>query len=258
MAEQRIHEAAARGFEAAVERYERGRPSYPGDAVSFLVRALGIAGGRDVVELGAGTGKLTELIVPTGARIVAVEPLPGMREALERNCPTVTVLDGTAEQIPQPDASADAVVAAQAFHWFAGERALAEIHRVLRPDGWLGLIWNARDEASDWSERLTAIFDRLTPEGAPRYRDMRWRGAFERGDLFGPLHHQLAYHVHEVTRETFLDRVLSVSYVASAPQEVREGVVGEVTELLDTDPELAGRERIVMPYRTDVYWCVRR
>jgi SAM-dependent methyltransferase len=254
----RIHGAAARGFEASVERYERGRPSYPEDAVSFLVRELGIAEGRDVVELGAGTGKFTELIVPTGARIVAVEPVAAMRRALERNCPTVTVLDATAERTRLPDSSADAVLAAQAFHWFDGERALPEIHRVLRPDGRLGMIWNVRDEASDWSERLTAIFDRRAGEGDPRYRDQRWRAAFRRTDLFGPLHRQVAYHVHEVTRELFLDRVLSVSYVAGAPQDERDRVVEEVTELLDTDPELAGRERIVMPYRTEVYWCARR
>jgi ubiquinone/menaquinone biosynthesis C-methylase UbiE len=258
MTDSRIHRAAAVGFEAAVERYERGRPSYPEDAVSFLVRAAGIGPDRDVVELGAGTGKLTELIVPSGARIVAVEPVPGMREALGRSCPSVSVVDGTAEQIPTADASADAVVVAQAFHWFAGERALAEIHRVLRPEGILGLIWNVRDEASDWSERLTEIFDRLAGEGTPRYRDMRWREPFEATELFGPLHHQVAYHVHQVTRETFHDRVLSVSYVASAPELERDRVVAEVTDLLENDPDLRGRDQIVMPYRTDVFWCVRR
>ena len=103
----------------------------------------------------------------TSARITAVEPVAAMRAALERNCPTVRAVDGTAEQIPVPDASADAVIAAQSFHWFDGERALPEIHRVLRPGGLLGMIWNVRDEASDWSERLTEIFDRLAGEGAP-------------------------------------------------------------------------------------------
>jgi SAM-dependent methyltransferase len=253
----RIHEAAARGFEAAVERYERGRPGYPDDAVTYLVRELEIAPGRDVVELGAGTGKFTELLALTGASITAIEPIPGMRDALRRNCPTVTVLDGTAEDIPLDGAGADAVVAAQAFHWFDADRALAEIARVLRSEGRLGLIWNARDEASDWSERLTAIFDRLSGDG-PRYRDLRWRAAFARSDAFGPLHHQVAYHVHEVTREGFLDRVLSVSYVASAPPDERDRVVAEVTAMLETDPELAGRQLIVMPYRTDVFWTQRR
>ncbi|HSJ51026.1 MAG TPA: class I SAM-dependent methyltransferase [Actinomycetota bacterium] len=253
----RIHDAAARGFEAAVERYERGRPGYPDDAVTYLVDRLGIGEGSDLIELGAGTGKLTELLVHTGARIVAIEPVDGMRRALERNVPTARVLGGTAEAIPLPHASADAAVAAQSFHWFDGDLALAEIHRVLRPEGRLGLVWNVRDEASDWSERLTAILDRLAGDG-PRYRTLRWRAAFEETTLFGPLHRQVSYHLHQVTREAFLDRVLSVSYVASAPEPDRRRVVEEVAQLLDEDPELAGRKEIVVPYRTDVYWCARR
>jgi SAM-dependent methyltransferase len=253
-----IHDAAARGFECAVDRYVSGRPGYPGDAVAYLVRELGIGPGRDVLEIGAGTGKFTALIVPTGARITAVEPVAAMRSTLERSCPTIAVLDGTAEQLPIGDASADAVVVAQAFHWFDGDRALEEIVRVLRPDGRLGLIWNVRDTTSDWSERLTRIFDRLAGPTAPRYAHGRWRAAFERSSSFGPLHHQVAYHVHEVTRAAFLDRVLSVSYVASAPEAVRAEVIREVTELLETDAELRGRERVLMPYATDVFWCVRR
>jgi SAM-dependent methyltransferase len=225
--------------------------------VTYLVRELVIDEDRDVVELGAGTGKFTELIAYTGARINAVEPVPAMRSAFERNCPTVTVLDGTAEAIPVPDASADAVIAAQSFHWFDGDRALPEIHRVLRPEGALGMIWNVRDEASDWSERLTAIFDRLAGDDAPRYRSGRWREAFGRSELFGPLHHRLAYHVHHVTPEAFLDRVLSVSYVAVASEDERARVRAEVDELIATDPELGGDE-IAMPYRTDVFWTRRR
>ena len=254
----RIHEAAARGYEAAVERYRHGRPTYPDDAVTYLVRQLGIRPGSDVTELGAGTGTFTELIVHMGATITAVEPVAAMRETLARNCPTVTVLDGTAEEIPVPDGSADAVIAAQAFHWFDGERALPEIHRVLRPNGRLGLIWNVRDESVGWSERLTAIFDRLAGPDAPRYKHRTWRRAFERSELFGPLHRSLAWHAHAVTREGFIDRVMSVSYVASASPEERDSVLGEVHELLDSDPELAGRREILMPYRADVFWCERR
>ncbi|HSD48771.1 MAG TPA: methyltransferase domain-containing protein, partial [Actinomycetota bacterium] len=119
-----IHDAAARGYEAGVEHYRRGRPTYPDDAVSYLVQQLHIGPGSTVFELGAGTGRFTELIVHTGATISAIEPVAAMREVLERACPTVTVLDGTAEEIPTPDGSVDAVVAAQAFHWFDGERAL--------------------------------------------------------------------------------------------------------------------------------------
>lgn len=259
MSDQRVHPAAGRGFEAAVEHYERGRPSYPDDAVTYIVNELGIREGTDVVDLGAGTGKFTELIVHTGANITALEPVPSMRAALERNCPTVRVLDATAEDIPAEDDAFDVAVAASAFHWFDGERALPEIHRVLRTQGALGLIWNARDEASDWSERLTEIFDELAGPGAPRYRTGRWREAFERHpELFGPLHHRVAYHVHHVTPSAFLDRVLSVSYVAAATEAQRQHVREEVAELLSTDPELRDRDEIAMPYRTDVFWTRAR
>ena len=153
----------------------------------------------------------------------------------------------------------DVAVAASAFHWFDGERALPEIHRVLRTQGALGLIWNARDEASDWSERLTEIFDELAGPGAPRYRTGRWREAFERHpELFGPLHHRVAYHVHHVTPSAFLDRVLSVSYVVAATEAQRQHVREEVAELLSTDPELRDRDEIAMPYRTDVFWTRAR
>jgi SAM-dependent methyltransferase len=254
----RIHRAAANGYEASVERYERGRPGYPTDALACLAERIGIRGGRDIVELGAGTGKLTALIVPSGASITAIEPVAAMRAALHRNCPTVTVLEGTAESVPLPDGSAHAVVAAQAFHWFDGERALREIHRILRPTGRLGLIWNVRDEASHWSKRLTAIFDRLSEPRDPRYRSGAWREAFETTGLFVPLRHRASRHVHTVTREGFIDRVMSVSYVASAAGDVRRDVLTEVSDLLDTDPELRGRSEIPLPYRTDVFWCERR
>ena len=249
----RIHAAAEVGFGSAADRYERGRPGYPPDAVAHLVSELGIAPGRTVVDLAAGTGKLTAAIAETDATIVAVEPVAEMRAVLERAMPAVRALDGTAEAIPLGDASVDAVVVAQAFHWFDGDRAIPEIRRVLRDGGRLGLIWNVRDETPAWSRRLTEVFDRLAGPRDPRHKHGAWRAAFERSDAFTPLQHHAFAHVHRVDREGFLDRVLSVSYVASAPPETRAEVVREVTGLLDTDPDLAGREELAMPYRTDVY-----
>jgi SAM-dependent methyltransferase len=170
----------------------------------------------------------------------------------------VRALDGTAESVPIDDATVDAVVVAQAFHWFDAQRALEEIHRVLRPGGRLGMIWNVRDETAAWSRHLTEIFDRLSGDDDPRYKHQAWRPAFGRTDAFTPLIHRSFPYTHDATREAFLDRVLSVSYVASAPDDVRAEVAREVTEMLDTDPDLAGRETIAMPYTTDVWWCERR
>src|SRR5712691_5505668 len=136
---------ATRGF-AAADVYERGRPDYPAAAVERIVDRLGLRPGTTVLDLAAGTGKLTRLLVPSGANIVAVEPLHEMRAELERRVPRVATMNGTAEKIPLSDAYVDAVTVASAFHWFREEQALREIRRVLKPGGGIALVWNARDE----------------------------------------------------------------------------------------------------------------
>jgi SAM-dependent methyltransferase len=257
VSDERIHWAASGGFQTDVERYERGRPSYPPEAVEFLVNALGIGPGCTLVDLGAGTGKFTRLIADRGAELIAVEPVEAMRSKLAELVPTARVLDGTAERIPLGDGSVDAVLAAQAFHWFDGSRALPEIHRVLRAEGRLAMIWNVRDEAVEWVERLTAILDTLADD-VPRYRTGGWRRAFERTELFGPLYRWVAYHVHRVDQEGLLDRVASVSYIAAAPEPDRERVLAQVRELLDTAPGSRAGDAIALPYRTEVYWTAGR
>ena len=172
-----IHEAA-RGFEHAPKPYEIGRPPYPPEAIERLVAELEIEDGKRVLDLAAGTGKLTRLLVPTGAFVVAVEPVEGMRAALMTSLPQVEAVAGTAEAIPLPNGSVDAVTVGQAFHWFDGDAALAEIHRVLRPGGRLGLIWNVKDESVDWIEKLGGIMEayrgaaRVSSSPSPNAR--RW------------------------------------------------------------------------------------
>jgi ubiquinone/menaquinone biosynthesis C-methylase UbiE len=133
-----VHPSAARGFDRAGADYERGRPGYPDEAVALLARELGIGPGRRVLDLAAGTGKLTRALLPYGAQLRAIEPVRGMREQLLNTTAGVEVTDGTAEQIGLPDASIDVVLVAQAFHWFDTAAAAAEIHRVLVPGGGLG------------------------------------------------------------------------------------------------------------------------
>jgi SAM-dependent methyltransferase len=251
-----IHRVAAEGFGAAAEAYERGRPGYPGEAVTHLVRVLGIGPSRTVLDLAAGTGKLTALLVPTGATLVAVEPVDAMREQLQTRLPTVPALRGTAEAIPLGDHSVDAVVVAQAFHWFDEERALCEIHRVLRPGRSLGLVWNVRDQSVDWVGRLTDILEPHAGD-APRHRSGKWRSAFDRADLFGPLKERSFPHAQEVTLDGLVDRVLSTSFIAALDEPTRARVARQVVELARSHPELTGRERFTLPYRTDVLWCRR-
>lgn len=248
-----IHRSAAEGFQAGADAYERGRPAYSQEAVERLAKELLILPGSRVLDLAAGTGKLTRLLVPTGADIVAVEPVAAMRARLASAVPGIETLDGTAEAIPLPDGSVDAVTVGQAFHWFHGDRALAEIHRVLRPHGGLGLIWQARDPVRPWIEQLNAIIDRAD-DGHPRFRTLEWRAAFERSRLFGPLESAEYATVQRADEATIVDRVASISYIAALPDEARSAVLSEVRELLATDVELRDADVIELPYKVHVYW----
>jgi SAM-dependent methyltransferase len=258
--------AAVRGFDRAADVYERGRPDYPATAVRHLARMLPLGRSRTVVELGSGTGKFTRALAPLGAARVAVEPTPGMRHVFERMVPDVPVLDGTAEAIPLPDRFADAVVSAQAFHWFRPRPALREIRRVLRPGGGLGLVWNTRDESVRWSRTLTEIIE-VHRGSAPvwrqrtggRYRRVVLAKAFSEREVgFSRLQHRAFRHFQEGTPALFVERTLSVSMIAVLAPARRREVAREVRELLANDPETRGRARIRLPYRTDVYWCHRR
>jgi SAM-dependent methyltransferase len=246
-----IHRSAALGFARAPEAYERGRPPYPEDAITWLAEALGLRPGRGVLDLAAGTGRLTRALASTGADVVAVEPVAEMRAKIAETLPEVEVLTGTAESIPLADAAVDATTVGQAFHWFRGDEALTEIHRVLRPGGRLGLIWNGRDDSAEWVAALTRIMEPYRGD-APAYRRDEWRKAFGRTPLFGALEHRRFRLDHELDPEGLVARVTSVSFIAALPDDEREAVVSRVRDLV------RGRDRITLPYRTDVFWCERR
>lgn len=247
-----IHESAAAGYSRASEAYEAGRPGYPQDAVAVLAAELELGAGRDVLDLAAGTGKLTRELVGTGASVVAVEPVDEMRAALAESLPFVQALAGTAEAIPLAAASVDAVVVGQAFHWFRGDTALAEIHRVLRRGGRLGLVWNLRDESVPWVAELTRIMEPHRGS-APRAASGAWREAFERAQFFDPLRQATFHNLHRLSDEGLVARVASVSFVAALPDDQRERVLAQVRDLLS-----ARGPEVELPYRTDVYWTRSR
>jgi MOSC domain-containing protein YiiM/SAM-dependent methyltransferase len=248
-----IHEQAAKGFAAATDAYERGRPEHSSESVDLLARELDFGPGSRVVDLGAGTGKLTRQLVATGARVIAVEPIPEMRAVLAGTLPDVEALAGTAEELPLENHSVDGVLVAQAFHWFDGLRALSEIRRVLKPRGGLGLIWQARDASVPWVARLNEIID-AADDGHPRFRTGEWREPFEKTALFDPLQEATLASIQRATPGQIVDRVASISYIAAMTEEHRDPVLADVRRLLAGDPATKGLDVIELPHVVHVYW----
>lgn len=249
-----IHKFAAKGFDVSSDAYERGRPEYPDDAVEFMIQELDLKEGKIVADLGAGTGKFTRSLQKSRAKIIAIEPVEGMRKKFSSVLPTIEVLSGTAESIPLEDESLDAVVIAQAFHWFKGEPALNEIHRVLKPNGKIGLIWNVRDERIPWISLLTGIIDPYE-RGAPRYKSGEWKKVFDSTLLFSPLKHSRFGYVQTGTVETVVDRVGSISFIASLPSDEKEQVLTQVRDLVQAQMRAGQSGTIEIPYCTDVFAC---
>jgi SAM-dependent methyltransferase len=242
-----VHEAAARGFARSADAYDRARPDYPEPAIAWLADRLDLRPGRSVVDLAAGTGKLTRPLAATGATVVAIEPVAEMRArigpAAER------VLDGTAEAMPLPDDSADAVTVGQAFHWFDGPAALAEIHRVLRPDGALALIWNRRPLDHPVHAAIARIIEPYRGD-TPAHRSGDWRAAFATTTLFGPLEERTFEHARPHDADALADRVGSTSFVAALDDGPRAEVIAAVRALAADGP-------VELPYVCEVLVCDR-
>ena len=228
-------------FGSAAAAYERGRPSYPPEAIDWLLPA----GARKVLDLGAGTGKLTTRLVERGLDVVAVDPIPDMLEMLRSSLPETRAVLGTAEEIPLEDNSVDAVLVAQAWHWVDPERAIPEVARVLRPGGRLGLVWNIRDERLGWVRELGRI---IGSDGDSGRTQLTLRTPFTELQR-----HQLEW-TNYLTPQALIDLVASRSYCITSPTEVRARTLDQVRELLATHPALANSTGLALPYVTV---CIR-
>jgi SAM-dependent methyltransferase len=251
-----IHHAASDGYTTAADNYVLGRPDYPAAIVDWLRDSLALDAAKTVVDLGAGTGKFTPRLLATGARVIAVEPVAQMLGKLSAAWPQVEALPGTADSIPLPDSSVDAVVCAQSFHWFATTGALAEIHRVLKPGGKLGLVWNMRDARVEWVARLDQIVNRVEGD-TPRYYTGAWRTVFPFKGL-GPLHEQHFSVGHTGSPEdVIVNRVRSTSFIAALAPEERARIEEEIRALIAGEPTLSGRDTVTVPYETAAFYAVK-
>lgn len=236
----------ARSFDTVAALYERRRPAYPADAIRWLVEELRIDRSSVVLDLGAGTGKLTRALVPHAARVIAVEPGPAMLAELERVVPGAEPLVGAAEAIPLPDASVDAVTCGQSFHWFRPDEAVPEILRVLRPGGALGLIWNLRDYADEFQQEVTALLDPLVP---PERKAMPHSVAalVERHAIGEVTKRVFPFH-DRLDQEGVVERMASTSFVAAAPESERDEFLSKL------QGAVARRGGVVaFRYTTEVY-----
>ncbi|AGL17432.1 class I SAM-dependent methyltransferase [Actinoplanes sp. N902-109] len=229
----------ATSFGTVAASYERGRPPYPQEALDWLLPT----GTPRVLDLGAGTGKLTRQIAARGLDVTAVDPSAGMLDQLARVLPGVPAHRGSAEHIPLPDHSVDTVLCAQAWHWVDPARAVPEVARVLAPAGTLGLVWNLRDERTDWVRRLGEIIH--SPE---------FSRPTELGTRFGPVDKATFSWTHRLGLDQLLDLVASRSYVIMLGEAERATVLDNVRDLTRTHPDLAGRTEFDLPYTTE---CAR-
>ena len=249
-----VHSAASAGFTAWVDAYVAGRPGYPPQIETWLRETLRLEPQSLAVEVGAGSGKFTALLAGTGARVIAVEPVAAMRERLARDLPEVDARDGYAEALPLASESADALVCAQAFHWFATSAAVVEMRRVLKPGGVLGLVWNVRDEAVPWVAALTRV---IAPyEGdTPRFAGGEWRHVFP-APGFGPLVEHTFAHAHVgPASQVVVARLLSTSFIAALDADTRADIAAQARGVLTAH---GVGETVAFPYVTRAYACERR
>jgi SAM-dependent methyltransferase len=236
----------SRSFELVADVYERARPEYPPDAVAWMAEKLDLRAGRTVLDLGAGTGKLTRALVRTGADVIAVEPGEAMLAQLRRVVPAAEAVVGAAESIPLPDASVDAITIGQAFHWFRHDEALPELHRVLRGGGGVALIWNSRDHERPLQQEVSNLIKPFVPPNRPPVGHST--AALEASPLFGPVERHAFGFAQQLDADDLVERIASVSFVAAAPPEKRAALERNLRAVV-----AAHGGTVDFPYLTEVY-----
>eukprot|EP01100_Stratorugosa_tubuloviscum_P008131 TRINITY_DN338_c0_g3_i1.p1 TRINITY_DN338_c0_g3~~TRINITY_DN338_c0_g3_i1.p1 ORF type:complete len:289 (+),score=139.43 TRINITY_DN338_c0_g3_i1:39-905(+) len=287
-----MHSIAAVGFGNQADAYEKARPSYPIDAVQNLIQQLNLTDNNNnnnenndetqkkekfVIEIGAGTGKFTRLLKNhKNLKILAVEPVENMRIQFQNIIPDIEIIDGFANKLPIESGVADAVIAAQSFHWFATRETLLEFHRVLKPNGKLGLIWNRNDDSANWVSKFTTYLLQFETD-VPQFIHYKWRNIFnECQDLFGPSNEiEFQHYEHNCSKELIWQRVLSRSYIAAMNNEQQEIIKTNIYKILNENIEefkqnlnndnnnnnessdVIATPTTIFPYKTLIFWCTK-
>ena len=253
-----VPEAAAVGFDRQAASYAAVRPSYPPAAIEVLRHELGLAPGSRICDLAAGTGIYTRLLRDAGYDVVAVEPVAGMRRELVASTEGVEVVEGTAESMPLPDDSVDAVTVAQGFHWFDAGPALREVRRALRSRGGLELVWNVRDESVDWVRGLTdLIHDRSGGRPYHDHREFEWADVVAAAEGFTALRARRVPNPVLASPATVVERVRSTSFVAAMPPDAMAELLDDVATFVAEHPQTRGLDSFTYPHETAIYWCRR-
>ncbi len=240
-----VNKQLARSFEGIGAEYDRYRPGFP-QAAAEEVLPQGV---QCVLDLGAGTGKFTELLVRHVDRVIAVEPSRAMADVLRAKLPSVETVIAGAEKIPVSDGVADVVTVAQAFHWFERDAACAEMRRVLVSGGTLGLVWNHSDPACDWDRACHRVAHPAVSDAS----DSTTGSAAEELPGFTFVRRREISWSEQITREHYLGRWLTVSSFLAADEASRSAMVAELESILDADPATAGRDEFVLPMITEVF-----
>ncbi|WP_216935125.1 MULTISPECIES: class I SAM-dependent methyltransferase [unclassified Acinetobacter] len=250
---QSLHPAAKRGFSRSAELYQQVRPDYPAEISQWLNEMLGLAADAHLLDLGSGTGKFIPYLRPLSRHIIAVDPVPEMLAQLKMAHPDIDAIEGVSHQLPLPDHSLNAVFCAQSFHWFANAASLKELDRVLKPHGFLVLIWNQRDTRVDW---VQALADCIAPlEGdAPRFHSGAWREVFAQQTLFQPYAETtMTQQQHGPVEQVVSKRLLSTSFIAAMPTAQQVQLKLQFEQIIQQYTAKHSEEMIDFPYITHIY-----
>lgn len=245
-----LHPAAEQGFASAAELYQRVRPNYPAEIVHWLIDNLKITPQSTAIDLGAGTGKFLKYLKQATANIIAVEPITEMLEQLKIVHPEVQIQQAFSHQILLNSNSIDAILCAQSFHCFANFETLTEIHRLLKPNGSLGLVWNQRDESVDWVKALADFIQQFESD-TPRFHSQEWQNVFEQQNLFDFIGKQ-AFVQHQVgtVEDVVSDRLLSTSFIAAMPLNQQLQLKQKFEDIVYQYTEKMPQDQIAFPYIT--------